>query len=372
MDLVAEMLTAQIRARYDDRIAVERVSACWETTGFGSRNVDRLANRFYHYPKFLRHIARQFDVYHIVDHSYAHLALSLPPNRTIATCHDTDAFRVLWEGNNLTAPLRRLLARRTLAGLQRCASVVCDSFATQHDLTSRGLYPETRTAVVPLGVHPAFCREAEPADMRAIERLLGPAYPSSPEILHVGMNVPRKRIDWLLKIFAAVSRNTPSARLIRVGGDLTSTQRRLANSLGIDHVITTLTGLTRSALAALYQRATLVLLPSEREGFGFPVLEAMAGGTPVVVTDLPVLREVGGSEARYCSASNVDSWSTAVDKLLSERATSPESWNLRRERCRRHAMQFTWSRTADQLAMIYEHMVSPRRMHKAGAEFAQV
>ena len=126
--------------------------------------------------------------------------------RTVATCHDTDAFRILWEGSKgLSVPVRRLLAQRTLKGLQRCASVACDSIATQQELTARGLYPRAKTMVVPLGVHPEFSREAQTGELRAIEGCLV-ASSDSPEILHVGMNVPRKRIEWLLEIFAAVRR----------------------------------------------------------------------------------------------------------------------------------------------------------------------
>ena len=80
MDLVAEMLTAHINVRYGSRISVERFSALrGEKSDNGSHNLDRLVNRFYHYPRFLRGIAKEFDVFHILNHSYAHLALSLPP-----------------------------------------------------------------------------------------------------------------------------------------------------------------------------------------------------------------------------------------------------------------------------------------------------
>jgi hypothetical protein len=106
MDLVAEMLTAQMTARHGTRIRIERLSAPWRKLGYGSHNLDRLVNRFYHYPRFLRDIAKEFDVFHILDHSYAHLALSLPLGQTVATCHDTDAFRILWEGSQgLTVPV---------------------------------------------------------------------------------------------------------------------------------------------------------------------------------------------------------------------------------------------------------------------------
>ena len=63
--------------------------------------------------------------------------------------------------------------------------------------------------------------------------------------------------------------------------------------------------LDRATLAAVYRRSALVLLPSEREGFGLPVLEALACGTPVVASDIDALREVGGDAVRYCPAEDV-------------------------------------------------------------------
>ena len=78
----------------------------------------------------------------------------------------------------------------------------------------------------------------------------------------------------------------------------------------------------------------------------------------MVVTDLPVLREVGGSEARYCHPASIDSWTRAIGDLLSDRATAPEAWRRRRQRCRLHAAQFSWARTADQLAAIYQDVAS--------------
>ena len=66
--------------------------------------------------------------------------------------------------------------------------------------------------------------------------------------------------------------------------------------------------LDRKVLASVYRRAAVVLLPSDAEGFALPVVEAMACGRPVVASDLPVLREVGGDAAFYCPVADVTSW----------------------------------------------------------------
>src|SRR5262249_58441189 len=97
-------------------------------------NADRLLNRFWDYPRLLGRLARRggFDLFHLVDHSYAQLVLALPPGRVVVTCHDLDAFRCLLEPGREPRPAWfRAMARRTLGGLRRAAFIACDSEATR-------------------------------------------------------------------------------------------------------------------------------------------------------------------------------------------------------------------------------------------------
>src|SRR5262249_14511654 len=109
------------------------------------------------YPRALRCLRNEFDLYHIVDHSYAHLALELDGSRTIVTCHDIDAFGcLLASGAGRRSLPMRLMARRTLAGVRHAARVCCDSVATRDSLAASALVSPERTIVIPNGVHPAF------------------------------------------------------------------------------------------------------------------------------------------------------------------------------------------------------------------------
>src|SRR5207245_9695543 len=119
------------------------------------------------------------------------------------------------------------------------------------------------------------------ADDREATRLLGEHQAGAIEILHVGSTAPRKRIDVLLRTFAAIRVTYPNARLVRVGGPLTPTQMTLSRELGVAHAVVTLPFVSRETLGSIYRRAAIVLQPSEREGFGLPAIEALACRPPV-------------------------------------------------------------------------------------------
>src|SRR4029077_15265298 len=158
-------------------------------------------------------------------------------------------------------------------------------------------------------------------------RVLGPR--QGVELLHVGSTIDRKRIDVLLEVFAAVRAARRDARLIRVGGPFTGAQRAQARDHGIADAIAVLPFVDRGTLAAIYRRAALTLLPSEREGFGLPLVESLACGTPMIAADIPVLRELGQDAVGYAGLADVAAWRDAILALLAERDRDPERWRAR-------------------------------------------
>ncbi len=342
MDLTGAMVLSHLAESHADEFAAARVCPPFRhrfrrLPWIGGRgvaiNADRLLNRFHDYPRALETIVRrgEFDLYHLVDHSYSQLLHVMPPGRAIVTCHDLDTFRCLLEPASESRPAWfRAMARHILDGLRKAAAVSCDSEATRDALLAHDLIPADRLHVVYLGIHPECTPDPDhDADAEAA-RLLGPGAPDAPpDLLHVGSNIARKRVDVLLSVFAEVRRQVPGVRLIKVGGALPADLAKQARDLGVADAIVVLPYFSPRAiavLAAVYRRAALVLQPSEAEGFGLPVAEALACGAPVLASDISVLREVAGEAATYRPVGDIASWTAAALTLLGERQGSPGPW----------------------------------------------
>jgi glycosyltransferase involved in cell wall biosynthesis len=365
MDLAAEMLVARLRAEHADRFEVARLCppfkrhATWMPLVGAHRypsTFDRLVNRLRDYPRYARDVRQQYDLFHVADHSYAALVHALPPERTGVFCHDLDAFRAALDPRGHPRPRwYRALARHVLRGMQRAAVVFHATRAVRRQIEALGLIDPARLVLAPLAAADEFVPDEhtngrvprDPAVVRAAD-----AANRGPFLLHVGSCAPRKRIDVLLDVVARARRDHPSLRLVKVGGDWSPEQldriARLDLAPHIDH----LSGLDRASVAWLYRRARAVLMPSEAEGFGLPVVEALACGAPVIASDIPVLREVGAGAVTYAPLADADAWSAAVAQHLADpHAAPPRAARLRR------AAEFSWSAHAAIIAGAYERLL---------------
>lgn len=365
MDLVADMLTHSFQSQPNGEIAamllrppmrrrfsriplLSQKRALW--------NADRLWNRFVDYRRCLQQVARSFDIFHLVDHSYSQLVLALPAGRSVVTCHDLDTFRCLLEPEREPRGTSfRAMSQKILQGFRQAAHVIAVSAATRAALLRFNLFPPERITVIPNGVHPSCTPEPHRDDEEVVNALLG-AHADVPLLLNVGSTLPRKRLDVLLHAFAEIRREVGEARLIRVGG-FTEEQLQLSRKLKLEHAVTNLPFLDREALAAIYRRATLLLHTAEAEGFGLPVIEALACGCPVIASDLPVLREVGGEVASYCPVAEIPSWKRTAISRLEEKLAHPEAWEARRQAGVLWASRFSWTENARATAQVYQKVL---------------
>lgn len=342
MDLSADMLfefasrvpgTTAVRLRPEMWMAARRLHRSRR-----AKNLDRAAGRYLQYPLAVL-AARGHSAYHIVDHSYAHLAFCLPRGRVGVYCHDIDAFRAALEPGQPGLGWRSALSRALLSGLERARVVFYSTDAVRRDLERYRLASRARLVKAPIGVAPEFT-EGEPKER---DRDL---------MLHVGSLIPRKNPRFLLQLLRELRRRRPNLRLLQVGGDFGPAERRFIAEAGLERAIVQKRGLTRRELASLYRVAGVVVQPSLSEGFGIPVAEALACGAKVVASDLENLREVGGEVVTYCPVSDLVRWGDAVEAALDEDSDRDRQRRIERGR------GFSWQRHAEIVVGAYQELLA--------------
>ncbi len=241
----------------------------------------------------------------------------------------------------------RLLFRWTTARALRAARhIVAVSEATRRDLTRHFHVPGDRVSVIPEAPDPAFYPRS-PAEVEAVRRQYG--LPDS-FVLYVGSNKPHKNLTRLVEAWARSTEYGTRNTLVIAGvWDPRYPQPRLlAERLGLQ-TVRWLGPVPEADLPALYSAATLFVFPSLYEGFGLPVLEAMACGVPVVCSNTSSLPEVAGDAALLADPTDTGALAAAIADLLGDRARREEM----RERGLRQVARFSWERTATMTLGIY-------------------
>jgi glycosyltransferase involved in cell wall biosynthesis len=260
--------------------------------------------------------------------------------------------------------LRALVPR----SLRRAAHVLTISeFSKSEIVECFGIDP-SRITVTPLAAGPEFHPAGELEQDGGEVTALGV---SEPYVLAVGNLQPRKNLLRLLAAYALLrDRGERDHRLVLVGqrgsygGEIEMAIARLRLT---EHVV--LTGYVSDAqLVALYRGASLFVYPSLYEGFGLPIVEAMACGTPVVTSNLASMPEVAGDAALLADPTSVDTLADAMSRVLSD---STLRARMRTDGLRRSA-QFSWSRTAQQTLAVYlEHARRRSPGHSVPSAFTQ-
>jgi glycosyltransferase involved in cell wall biosynthesis len=255
-------------------------------------------------------------------------------------------------------PWLRNYARVAMPGMIRSARAVLTlSEASRAEIIEvLGIDP-ARVTVVPCGVSPEFVPRAEhiDADDRA---LLAPLRIEGPFVLTVGAVEPRKNLDGLLRAMAVLRARSPyrDLQLVHVGpeGWLSGNLPQLVNDLGLGDSVRFLGMLPRAALAALYRAARVMVYPSLYEGFGLPIAEAMASGTPVVTSNCSSMPEVAGDAGILIDPTSVEAIAEGIARAWSDEA-------LRAGMMRAglvQARQFTWDAAARQTAAVYDEVLA--------------
>ena len=237
-------------------------------------------------------------------------------------------------------PQRRsgLIERATLRpAVRRSAALIAISQATADDLAARYPVARGKTVVAPLAAAPVLLTDVPAATE------LPPGVPADGFILAVGTLEPRKNLPRLVAAYRRLAPALQDAHPLvitgRLGWEAGETVAAL-DSLGTRAIRTGF--VPDEQLALLYRRCALFAYPSLGEGFGLPVLEAMAAGAPVLTSDRSSLPEVGGDAAAYCDPTDERAIAAALQALLGDparRAQLAAAGPLR-------AAEFSWDETA--------------------------
>ena len=270
-------------------------------------------------------------------HAPANFAPMSGPFARVVTLHD-----LLHREHPELIPAGVRLATRALLepAARRAHRVITVSRASADAITRELRLPEERVAVVPNGLG-----AVRPGDGAAALARLGAG--SRPVVLSVASHLPHKNLDGLLAGLAAME---PRPLLV-IAGHGTAALADPARALGVSDDVRLLGSVSAHELEDLYAAASALATTTLAEGFGLPVLEAMARGVPVACSDLPVLREVAGDCAAYLDPRSPSSIAGAVRAALAADGSAG----------RARAARFSWDSAAAQTLAVYRAAVTAAR-----------
>ena len=276
----------------------------------------------------------------------------LPPvarAATVLTVHDLSFMRY----PECSSPdLLRYLMDSVPRSVRRADSVLADSESTRADLIEIMGVPGERIHVLHPAVEPEFTRQggAEAGEREALKSRYGV---SRPYILGLGTLQPRKNFERLIRAYAALRHERRIPHQLVIGGGkgwLYDAIETTIGELALKDDVLLIGFVDEVDLPALYRQADLFAFPSLYEGFGIPILEAMACGTPVVTANVSSMPEVAGGAALLVPPEDVDAIAEALWRGLDDSALRIELVKQGLEQ----VGQFCWRRSAERLLGIYD------------------
>jgi len=300
-------------------------------------------------PAWRRHLARRLtyplrvrslhgvDAVHVLDHSFADLLMYVPKHfQKIVTVHDV--IPLLDAAELSTAQVARY--RERLSWLHQADVLICVSEFTRRTLVEQLKVEESKTVVLPNGVDLPI---AKPAPLK----LEAPR----PWILIVGSNLERKNLRLVPDVLRHLMSRGIHPTLVRVGPPLKPELKSAIQVIIGQERLLEMGLVSDVQLASAYASADVLLFPSTLEGFGLPVLEAMAHGCPVVCSNASSLPEVAGSAALLFAPNDAASAAEHCVTALTHRA---QLSILGMER----AQSFTWTAHWNQLCTLYRESLA--------------
>jgi len=262
------------------------------------------------------------------------------PVPVVVTIHDT----LPWtRGEHTDEPFWYLKLLVPLA-FRRCAAVITISESSKKDILLRWPRLAGKLYVIPHGVEQAYLA----AQPYGLPRSLKDIGVCPPYLLYIGGTLPRKRLDWAIRVIERLG--DKRLQLVICGVEEQQWPAILAGSAqSVRNQLFRLPFVAEAHMPALYQHAIAVLYPTLYEGFGLPVLESHAVGTPVLFSDVGSLRELIGPAAYVMPIDAIDQWVDCCRQLVNQRVEGPRPI----EAARRWAARFSWENSASKHLEVY-------------------
>ncbi|OUT54280.1 MAG: hypothetical protein CBB71_22855 [Rhodopirellula sp. TMED11] len=291
----------------------------------------------------------EFDLLHLLDGSFGYVASALRTQRYVTTVHDLIP-RLQTQGTFAKAPrvgrFASAIVNRSLRGVAGARAICCDSHCTAADLMGTQFVSDDQVSVVHLGLTDGLTKDEIQSDRSFASRPEDGV--SDPVILHVGNNGFYKNRLGVIEVFERIAA-VRKAQLV-LAGELPSTAilDRVASS-AFSKQIQVRSDLTDGQLYKLYRSSALLLFPSWYEGFGWPPLEAMTVGCPVVCSSAGSLAEIVGDAAAISHPGDTVGLANHCLRLLGD---IPYRERMI-QRGFTQSAQFSWEKTAQEMARFY-------------------
>ncbi len=258
----------------------------------------------------------------------------------LITIHDLthlldDTYRNTLKSKVYARPMLRLAA-------SKAAHIFTVSQYSKNAIVEHLHVPGEKITVAYCGVAPQFTPMRREDAQAIVARECGV---DGPYLLYVGNLKPHKNLKGLLQAFKIMKdRRSISHKLLVIGDDARGRPELtlLISDLKLNDEIVCLPSVTGDLLHAAYSGASLTVLPSFEEGFGLPIIESMACGTPVVCSATASMPEVAGDAAEYFNPRDVEAIASAMERVVNSR----DRWHELRDRGFSQARRFTWERCA--------------------------
>jgi len=293
-------------------------------------------------------IPKGYDLYHVTNHMLARYTKFRKPS--VVTLHDVLQFKYKDKlGGSLISKIYSNLMLKSIASVKEANAVICVSeWSRLEAIKLLGLDPNKTFAIQNGLDHDLF----HPHDKeKSREDLKLPK--DKKIILNVGSEIERKNLDGVLKAFLEISKNRKDVLLVRLG-EKTEKYDAMIKELGLTDIVVYLEKLKDEEVAKLYSASDLLIMPSFEEGFGLPIIEAMACGCPVVTSNVGAMKEVTNDAGFLVDPNDLESIQKGMEAVLN--LDSNDTYKLVQAGLKR-AGEFSWKKCAEDTIKVYEKVL---------------